>query len=165
MGPFERGSDPTCQRNVVVLDEHAVGEIEPVILSPAATHRIFVDHAQARRGFAGIENSRLGARDGIHKLAGQRGDPAHALQEIQNHALAGKNHARVVPDDRDRLPFVQAHSIENLGMGGDFVVGCHRAIERRVNIENARNATDSREMQSCLARMVAEARWLGSMHA
>ena len=59
MRSFERGRDPAGQCDVVILDEHAVGKIEAVILSAAAAHGIFVDHAQARRGFARVENARF----------------------------------------------------------------------------------------------------------
>ena len=102
-------------------------------------------HAQAGRGLARVENARLGAGHGFHELAGQGGDAAHALQKIQDHALAGKNHARIVPDDRDRLSRVQAHAVENFGMRGDFVVRSDSAVERGVNIENARHAADAGE--------------------
>ena len=81
-------------------------------------------------------------RNGVHKLAGQRGDSAQALQKIQDHALAGKNHARVVPDHGDRLAVVQAHAIENFGMAGDLVVRDHGAIQRGIHVENARHAAD-----------------------
>ena len=50
------------ERDVVVLDQHAVGKIEAVILAAAAAHRILVDHAQAGRGLARIENARRACR-------------------------------------------------------------------------------------------------------
>ena len=99
-----------------------------------------------RRPGAVLRVSRMRAcvpRDRFDKLARQRSDPAHALQEIQDHALAGKNHARIVPDHRDRLPFVQPHSVKNLRMGRDFVVRGDRTIERGVYIEDASDASDA----------------------
>ncbi len=142
---LQRRHNSSGQRDVVVLDQHSVGKIEAVILSAAAAHRVLVDHAQAGSGLAGVENARLRAGDRIHKLARQGGDSAHALQKIQDHALARKNHSRIVPDHRDRLALVQPHAIENFGMRGHFVVRSHRAVERRIDIENARHAADARQ--------------------
>ena len=116
-----------------------------MILSAAAAHRILVEHAQARRGFAGVENARLGAGNRVHKFARQGSDSAQPLQEVQNHALAGKNDARVVADHRNRLAVVQANAVENLRMAGDFVVRSDGSIEHRINIQNARHAADSGE--------------------
>src|SRR5271170_1281459 len=98
---LDRGHDSARQRDVIVLNKDSVGEIEPVILSAAAAHRIFVDYAQAGCGLAGVENAGLGAGNGIDELASQSGNAAHALQEIQDYALARENDARVVPDHGD----------------------------------------------------------------
>ena len=78
----------------------------------------------------------------VYKMARERGDTAHALQEIQNDALAGKNDPGVVADYRDRLPRPQAYAVKNLGVRGDFVVCCDRPVERGINVENARHAAD-----------------------
>ena len=48
----------------------------------------FFQRAQAGGGLAGIEDAAAGARHGVGELAGQRGDAAQALQEIERHALA-----------------------------------------------------------------------------
>ena len=54
MGALERLLDAARHGNVIVLDEHAVGEIEAVIVSAAAGDRIFIENAQARDGLASI---------------------------------------------------------------------------------------------------------------
>jgi len=140
---LQDGHDSAGQRNVIVLDEHSVGEIEPVILSAAAAHSILVDHSQPRCGFARIENSRFRARDSVHELPREGSDSAHALYKVQDHALARKNHARIMTDHRDRLSFVQPYTVKDLGMRGHFVVRSHGAIERGVDIEDARYTTDA----------------------
>ncbi len=127
---------------MVILDKHAVGEIEPVVLPAAAAHGVLVDHAQPGRGLARIEDARLRARDCFHELASQGRNPAHALQKIKNHALAGKNHPRIMADHRDGLSLVQPNAIENLRMRSDFIVRRDSPIERGVHIENARHAAD-----------------------
>src|SRR5205814_5658903 len=140
MRPFERRLDSTRQRNMVVLDEHAIGEIKSVILASAATHRIFVQNTKSRRGFAGIENRSPGSRYSIHEFSRERCDPAQPLQEIQDHALAREHNARIVSDDRDLLSPMQPHAIENLRMAGDLVMRNYGAVEGSINIENPRNA-------------------------
>ena len=127
---------------MIILDQHAIGKIEPVILAAAAAHRVLVDDAQPGRCFARIKNARPRARDGFHKLAGHGGDPAHALQEIQDDALAGKNHPRIVLDHRHRLPRAQAHAVENFRMRRDFVMRSDRPVERGINVQNPRHAAD-----------------------
>ena len=77
-----------------------------MILAATTTDRIFVDHAKPGNGLAGVENSNFRAGYLIDKLARDRGDAAHALQEIEDHAFAGEQHARVVANDSYRLIFV-----------------------------------------------------------
>ena len=72
-----------------------------MVLSAAATHRVFVDDAQAGRGLSGIENAGFRAVHGFDKLAGDSRDATHALQEIQNHTLARKYNSGVMTNDRD----------------------------------------------------------------
>ena len=114
-----------------------------MVLSASAADGVLVEHAQPRHGFSGIENSRLGACNRIHELPGQGSDSAEALQKIQDHPFAGKNHAGVMPDHRHRLALVQPDPIENLRMRCDFVMRSNRAIKHRVYVENAGNTTDA----------------------
>ncbi len=108
-----------------------------MILSTPAADSVFVNDAEAGSSLAGVENAGLGAGDGVNEFAGQGGDTAHALQEVQDHALAGKNHAGVVANDSDGLTFAKTHAIEDLRVAGDFVVRSDRAVECGVDIENA----------------------------
>ena len=80
--PLQSRNDVARQGGVIILDEHPVGKIEPMILSSAAAYRVLIDHAQAGCGLARIQNARLGARDLFHEFASQGRDSAHALQEI-----------------------------------------------------------------------------------
>jgi hypothetical protein len=66
---FEGRAGTSGERNMVALDQDTIREVEPVILSAAATHRILINHAQAGRRFACVENACLGALHSIHKLA------------------------------------------------------------------------------------------------
>src|SRR6185437_11656686 len=80
-----------------------------------------------------------------HKFASQGRDPAQPLQEVQNHAFAGKDDARVMAHYRNGLTIVQPYSVENLGMTGYFVMRCYGSIKHGIHIENPRYATDSSE--------------------
>ena len=125
MGKIERGNDAAGERDVIVLDEDAVGEIEPVILAATAADAVFVEHAETGHGLAGVEDARLRAVDSFDEFASGGGDAAHALEKIQDHALTGEDDTGVVTDDGDRLAFAQVHAIENLRMAGDFVMRDH----------------------------------------
>ena len=140
---LEGGDNSAGESDVIVLDQDSVRKIEAMILAAAAAYGVFVDHPQAGSGLARIKNAGFGTGDGIDELASRGGDAAHALEKIQDDAFAGEQHARVVADDGDGLAFVQTHAIENLGMGGDFVVRGDGAIEGGVNIEDAGNAADA----------------------
>src|SRR6185369_9389273 len=80
MRALQRRTNSAGQCDVVVLDQHAVREIEPVILSSAAAHGIFIEHAQAEYSLAGVEDLRSRALDRVHELARQRGRATQALQ-------------------------------------------------------------------------------------
>ncbi len=65
---LQRRHDSSRKCDVVVLDEHAVAEIEPMVGAATAAHRPLVEHAQARRRLPSIQNRRAGAGDGVHVL-------------------------------------------------------------------------------------------------
>ena len=142
-GALQRRNRAPGQRNVIVLDQHAVGEIQPVILAAAAAHRVFVNHAQPRRRLAGIENPNARTLHRIHKLASGGRDSGHALQKIQDHPLTRQNHPRVMLDDRDLLPRVHPNAIKNRRMAGHLVMRNDRSVERRIDVENSRNASQA----------------------
>src|SRR5580704_7601390 len=145
VSPFQCGRDPAGQCDVIVLDEHAIRQIQAVVVSAAAAYRIFVEHAQSGRGFSRVQDARGSAGHYVDEFASKGGDATQPLHEIQNHALTGEHHAGVMPDNRHRLAFVQANSVENFGMSGDFVVRSDCAVEIRINVEDARHTTDAGE--------------------
>ncbi len=59
------------------------------------------EDAHAGRGFARIEDAATRAGYGIGKLAGERGDAAEALQEVERYAFALKQAAGVAIDRGD----------------------------------------------------------------
>src|SRR5579859_6140437 len=79
----------------------------------------------------------MGAGDGVDKLPGQGGDATHALQHVQDDALAGEDDARVVPHHGHLLSAVQAHAVKDFRMTGDLGVGDHGAVELGKDLEDA----------------------------
>src|SRR5580704_1825330 len=142
---FQGGHNASCQRDVIVLDENSIRQIQPMVLSASTTHRILVEHSQSRNGLAGVQNSCLGTRYRIHETARQRGDPTQPLQEIQNHAFTRENHPSVVADHGHRLSVVQAYAIEDFCMRCDLVMRRYRAVQSGIHVENARHAANARE--------------------
>ena len=81
---------------MIVFDQHAVREVQAVVVPAAAANCVFIEHAQAGHGLARIQNAGLGALHGINKLAGESGDAAQPLQHVQYHPLAGEKDTGVV---------------------------------------------------------------------
>ena len=55
-----RGFNPTSIGDVIVFNEHAISQAKAMIVSPADSHRIFLQSPQPRRGFPRIEDNGFG---------------------------------------------------------------------------------------------------------
>ena len=62
--------DATAERDVIVLDENAVGEIEAMVFAAAATNGVFVEDAQAGYGLACIEDFGAGVAGSRQRSGG-----------------------------------------------------------------------------------------------
>jgi hypothetical protein len=84
------GADPlVAQRHqMIVLDEHAIREIEAMVAAAADAHRISLEQAQAGRRFPGVDDVGRQVADLLHEAGGCRGDGRHALDKVQRHALS-----------------------------------------------------------------------------
>ena len=142
---IQRRNNAARQCDVIVLDQNPVAQVETMIVSAAASDCVLVEHAQAGSSLAGVKNGRLRSLDGIDVLARERGDAAHALHDVQDDALAGENHTRVVDDNRDRLPFAQTHAVEDFGMAGDLGMRGDGAVKHGEDIEDAVHAAKTGE--------------------
>src|SRR5262245_30149816 len=69
MGAFEGRNNATCQSDVIVLDQYAIGEIQPVILASTTADSVLVDRSQSRIGLTSVEDARLGSMHRIHELS------------------------------------------------------------------------------------------------
>ena len=101
-GRFDRARHAARKPPVVVLDQHHLGQIVPVVHAAAVAHGLAVEGAQARRGLARVENPAAGALDRVDEAARRGRDAAHALQEVQRHALGRQDRARAAREVRER---------------------------------------------------------------
>jgi len=115
--------DAATEGDVIILDEKAGREIDAVIGAAAAEHSVFLKGAQARYGLARVEDAGGRALNGVGELARERGDAAHVLEEVENHALATEQDARVVANNGKHLPGVNAHAVKDFRMADDLKAG------------------------------------------
>ena len=87
-----------------------------MVVPAADAHRVLLQDAQARRGLAGVQQAGVRALQGGGHLPRAGGDAAHALQEVQRHALAGEQHADVAPHAAQEL--AAAHRVPVLAEEG-----------------------------------------------
>src|SRR5581483_9513701 len=84
---------PVAQgREVVVLDEDAIGEADAVVVPAALADGVLLQEPPAGGGLARVEDLAAAAGD-IDVAARQRGDAAEPLQEVQGRALRGQDRA------------------------------------------------------------------------
>ena len=94
------------RRQMIVLHHDRIGQSVTMVVAATANHGILLEQAQARSGFARIDDAgafvtvRTGDRsvivvtvDGVHRVhesGGHGGDAAHALGEVEGDAFGGK---------------------------------------------------------------------------
>ena len=66
-----------------------------MIVATACLDRRFFEYAKARRGLARVGKQGLGTFELLCHGTCIRCDTAHALQEVESHALTGEQHAGV----------------------------------------------------------------------
>ena len=127
---------------MIVLDEDAVAETQAMIVSAAAAHRVFLQHAPARRRLAGVENLHRQIGDERRVAPRLRGDAAEPLKEIQRRAFAGEDgahppgnggelraalHARTIGDERreNECWIDGVKAVFRRGQPGDDTLGPH----------------------------------------
>ncbi len=112
-----------------------------MILSASATYRVFIQHAQSHHRLARVENLRASSAYRIHKSPRDRGNSAQSLQQVQDHAFAGEQRPRVMPDIRDDLALVQPNAIEDFRMSRNLRVSDDIGLEHRVYLKDALDRT------------------------
>ena len=111
---------PSRQRDVVVLDQHAIAEVETMVGAAAAAHRVLFQHAQAGRGFAGVQDRRRSRRRRPRSGASAWRCRSVCCITFRMTRSQERITRALWHDDRDRLPFMQAHAVENFGVADDL---------------------------------------------
>ena len=73
---------------MVVLDQDSRGQVDAVIGSSAAKHRILFESPHTGDGFARVEHVGMGSLDCVGVFTRQRRDATQVLHQVENHALA-----------------------------------------------------------------------------
>ena len=151
----KHGGDATGQPLVVVLDQHAVVEPQPMVGAAAAADGVFLEIAKRRRRLSGIED-RDAARRRVDIASRLGRDAAQSLEKIERRPLGRQQRAGPsddLGDDRSRLALlaVPAMRAERAGvvtlaerLGGDVESGQH---QRALRQEDAAGALVRRDRQ------------------
>src|SRR5262249_36178502 len=75
------------ERKMIVLDQDAVEQPHPMVHTATARDRVFIKHAQAGAGFAGVNNASPRALNAIDISSRERSNTAQALKEIERDAF------------------------------------------------------------------------------
>ena len=124
---------------MIVLDEDAIGEIEPVILAAPAPYRILIQRSEAGDGLSGIEDRAASTGHRIDVLPRRGGDAAHSLEHIQDDALAAQHDARVMTYHGDLLSGANTDAIKDLAMGHYFRMSTDGTVEHGKDFKDALN--------------------------
>jgi len=109
-----REANSAGESDVIILDQHSVRKIEPMIQPAAAAHRVLIDQSQAGRGLARhrecapwchgncVQNFRVKVSDSTHALR----------RKFRITALARENHPRIYAGSPPLTALCAAHSVE-----------------------------------------------------
>ena len=89
--------DIAGDRDMVVLDHRRVPQTHAVVGRAAHAGGVFLEHAQAGNGLAGIEQGRAGAGDLVDIGARHRRDAGQVLDGVERGAFGGQQRARIAP--------------------------------------------------------------------
>ncbi|KFE25739.1 hypothetical protein DN30_3600 [Vibrio cholerae] len=89
-----RLTDPATSNNVVFFNEVSIKHADTVVITAAASHGVFQCAAQAGNGFAGIEQTTLGAFELLHITRRNRGTARKGLNKVHRVALTGEQNTR-----------------------------------------------------------------------
>ena len=129
--------------DVVVLQQHPVGEVVAVVAPAAAPDGLLLEHAHVRRGFARVHQLGGAALKQRGHAVRVGGDAAHALQVVQGHALARQQHAHVAGHRRKRLACANAVAVRSEALDARLgVQDGERALE---HVEAAQHAVGLRD--------------------
>ena len=100
---LDRGAEAAGEGDVVLLDQDRVVEAHPVVAAAAREHRGLLQLPQPRRGLARVEDRRAAAlaRRGFDEPRRQGCDAGEVAEQVERHALGGKQRPGRSGDRRD----------------------------------------------------------------
>ena len=116
--------------DVVVLQQHPVGEVVAVVAPAAAPDGLLLEHAHVRRGLARVHQLGAAALEQRGNAVRVGGDAAHALQVVQGHALARQQHAHIA-----------GHRCKRLACA-NVVAVCGQALNARFGVKDGECALE-----------------------
>ena len=135
----EDGGQAAAERDVVVLDEDSVLQVEAVVDAAAAADGVLIERAQAGDGLAGVEDFGFGfcgATAWTNSLV-RVAMPDMRCIRLRMTRSVERMAGGVGADDGDGLAFADVDAVEDLGVGDDFEAAgaalelCRRGRGRR----------------------------------
>ena len=128
LGRLHRRRHAARRADVIVFEQHAVGQVVAMIVPAAHAHGILLKHPHIRGGLSRIQQFRLCPFQQFRHRPRIRRNPAHALQIIERHPLARKEH-----------PDIPRHFGEQLSLF-HFVPVAHKKLRLRRRIQQFKRA-------------------------
>src|SRR4029453_372157 len=91
---LEHRAEAAGAGDIVVFDQHGIGESEAVVETAAATHGVFFQGTQARRGLAGAADARARTGHAADEFVRRRRYPQKTPEKMEPTPLGGKPRAR-----------------------------------------------------------------------
>ena len=110
-GALDGKGDRAAHADVIVLDEHAVVQAQPVVARSAQLRGVLLQRAQARSRFARVDQHRPRPRDALDVLRREGGDSRKVLEKIQRGSLHRKQPASRAFDSPHRRACIDAISV------------------------------------------------------
>ena len=105
----------TDRGEVVVLDQHAIGESEAVVVAAAVLDRQLFEQTHAGSGFPGVDHARDAALGFGDILARDRGHAGEPLHEVEGGALGREERAGRAADPGERRERLDALAVVDQG--------------------------------------------------
>src|SRR4029078_9487117 len=86
----ERLGQSSGSSDVIVLHQYCIVKPEAMIRAAAASHRVFLERAQTRRGLARLDYLGMSAFNRRHIAGGESGDAAQAPEEVCGARSSGR---------------------------------------------------------------------------
>ncbi len=145
-----RRADSVRRRDVILLDQDAVVEREPLVVATADAYRVLLREPQAGKRLPRVEYARARALDRIDETARRASHARQQLQEVEAVALGGQKRARRAMQQHDRrvsrhpvpLAILPLDADRGIDAPHHLVEPRHAAQHRFLTDRNARGAPD-----------------------